>query len=119
MCSLSPSGRAQRAQGAQGRCGERRTGRLAAKLRSVAPVASERVTGVPSLTVRTGGDLGGDAPAYLIVEWPSAASATSFAGPQNTPCSAPSTAVTQARHGGRNGRVTSVTQVFYNTCVTV
>ena len=38
---------------------------------------------------------------------------------QNTPCSAPSTVVTQARHGGRNGCLTVVTQVFYNTCVTV
>jgi hypothetical protein len=34
------------------------------------------------------------------------------------PCSAPSTVATQARHGGRKGRLTAVTQVFYNTCVT-
>ncbi len=38
---------------------------------------------------------------------------------QNIPCSAPSTVVTQGRHGGRNGHLTAVTQVFYNTCVTV
>ena len=38
---------------------------------------------------------------------------------QNTPCSAPSTVATPARHGGRKGRLTAVTRVFYNTCVTV
>ncbi len=38
---------------------------------------------------------------------------------QNIPCSAPSTVATQARHGGRKGRLTAVTHVFYNTCVTV
>jgi len=38
---------------------------------------------------------------------------------QNTPCSAPSTAVTQGRHGGRNGRLTAITHVFHNTFVTV
>jgi len=31
---------------------------------------------------------------------------------QNTPCSAPSTVATQARHGGRNGCLTAVTQVL-------
>ena len=34
------------------------------------------------------------------------------------PCSAPSTVVTQGRHGGRKRCLTAVTQVFYNTCVT-
>ncbi len=38
---------------------------------------------------------------------------------QKMPCSAPSTAVTQGRHGGRNGHLTAVTQIFYNTCVTI
>jgi len=42
-----------------------------------------------------------------------------FCSMQNIPCSAPSTAVTQGRHSGRNGRLTVVTQVFYNTCVMV
>jgi len=27
--------------------------------------------------------------------------------------------VTQARHDGRKRRLTAITQVFYNTCVTV
>ena len=35
------------------------------------------------------------------------------------PCSAPSTGVTQDRHDGRKRRLTAVTQVSYNTCVTV
>ncbi len=42
-----------------------------------------------------------------------------FCSMQNIPCSAPSTVVTQARHGGRKGRLTAVTHVFYNTCVMV
>ncbi|MDQ2828191.1 MAG: hypothetical protein M3Y74_03970 [Chloroflexota bacterium] len=83
----------------------------AARLRSVALVASERVTGVPSLVVHAAGGLVGDVPACLVIERPSEAPAL--------PCSAPSTAVTQDRHGGRNGRLTAVTQVSYNTCVTV
>ena len=119
MCSLSPSGRAQRAQGARGRCGSAPVWEAAAKLCSVAPVASERVAGVPSLTVRAAGGLVGGVPACLavapsprpVVELPSEAPAL--------PCSAPSTGVTQGRHGGRKGRLTAVTQVFYNTCVTV
>ncbi len=40
---------------------------VAAKLRSVAPVASERVAGVPSLTVRAAGGLVGGVPACLAV----------------------------------------------------
>jgi len=56
---VSPSGRAQKAQGGRGRGGERPYWDAAAKLRSVAPVASERVAGVPSLTVRAGGGLVG------------------------------------------------------------
>ncbi len=39
----------------------------AAKLRSVAPVASERATGVPSLTMRAAGGLVGGVPACLVV----------------------------------------------------
>jgi hypothetical protein len=35
-----------------------------------------------------------------------------FCFKQNIPCSAPSTVVTQARHGGRNGRLTAITQVL-------
>jgi len=35
------------------------------------------------------------------------------------PCSAPSTGVTQDRHDRRKRRLTSITQVFYNTYVTV
>ena len=58
---------------------DRPTWEAAAKWRSVAPEASERVAGVPSLTVHAGGGLGEDAPAYPVVERPSAASATSFA----------------------------------------
>ena len=80
----------------------------AAKRRSVAPVASERGAGVPSLTVRADGDLVGGVPACLIVESaprpvvtpPSAASA-GFSVNENIPCSPPSPAVTQDRHGGR------------------
>jgi len=94
--------------GACGWCGERPYRDAAAKRRSVAPVASERGAGVPSLTVRAGGDLVGGVPACLIVESaprpvvtpPSAASA-GFSVNENIPCSAPSTVVTQDRHGGR------------------
>jgi len=39
----------------------------AAKLRSVAPVASERATGIPSLTMRAAGGLVGGVPACLVV----------------------------------------------------
>jgi hypothetical protein len=35
-----------------------------------------------------------------------------FCSMQNTPCSAPSTVATQARHGGRKERLTAVTQVL-------
>jgi len=54
---------------------ERPTGNAAAKLRSVSPVPSERVAGVPSLTMRAAGDLVGGVPACLVVEPPSTASA--------------------------------------------
>jgi len=84
---------------------DRPTWEAAAKWRSVAPGASERV-----------------AAACLVVERPSAASAasaTSFTACKTYLASAPSTVATQARHGGRKGRLTAVTHVFYNTCVTV
>ncbi len=68
--------------------------------------------------VRAAGGQAGGVPACLVVEQPSAAPAE-FSVNENTPCSAPSTAVTQGRHSGRKGRLTAVTQVFYNTCVTV
>ncbi len=67
---------------------------------------------------RCGRPIADGTPACLIVERPSAALAE-FSFNENIPCSAPSTAVTPDRHGGRNGRLTAVTQVFYNTCVTV
>jgi len=67
-----------------------------AKRRSVAPVASERVAGVPSLTVRAGGLVRG-VPACLVVTPPSAASAE-FSCHENTPCSAPSTVWTCSRN---------------------
>jgi len=83
----------------------------AAKLRSVAPVASERVAGVPSLTVRAAGGLVGGVPACLavasspclVVEPPSEAPAR--------PCSVPNAGVLsyskhtllRAFHGGHTG----------------
>ena len=90
----------------------------AAKLRSVAPVASERVAGVPSLTVRAAGGLVGGVPACLVVESaprpvvapPSAASAE-FCPGQNIPCSLPDPvflrgakdALLRVLHGGHTG----------------
>ena len=90
----------------------------AAKLRSVAPVACERVAGVPSLTVRAAGGLVGGVPACLVVESaprpvvapPSAASAE-FCPGQNIPCSLPDPvflrgakdALLRVLHGGHTG----------------
>ena len=54
---------------------ERPYGDAAAQSRSVAPGASERAAGVPSLTVRAAGGLVGGVPVCLVVEPPSAASA--------------------------------------------
>jgi len=53
----------------------------------VAPVAAERVAGVPSLTVRAAGGLVGGVPACLVVEPPSTASA-GFLCYGNTPSTA-------------------------------
>jgi len=73
----------------------------AAKLRSVAPVASERVAGVPSLTVRAAGGLVGGVPACLVVASPPRPVVEPPSEAPALPCSAPSTVVTQDRHGGR------------------
>ena len=70
-------------------------GDATAKRRSVAPVASERGAGVPSLTVRAGGGLGGDVPAGLVVTPPSAASAGVLSGSKHT--------LLRALHGGHTG----------------
>jgi len=82
----------------------------AARLRSVAPVACERVAGVPSLVVRAGGGLVGGVPACLVVEQPSAAPAV-FPCHENTPCSLPDVGVLsnskhtllRTLHGGHTG----------------
>jgi len=110
LCSVRPSGRAQRTQGARGRCEERPYWDAVAKRHSVAPVASERVAGVPLLTVRAAGSLGGGMPACLVVTPPSVASA-GFSVNENTPCSPPDPvflrgakdALLRALHGGHTG----------------
>ncbi len=71
----------------------------AAKLRSVAPVASERVAGVPSLTGRATGGLVGGVPACLVVDSSRRRATKRSAGrpyqalAQTLPCSAPNAGV--------------------------
>jgi len=83
----------------------------AAKLRSVAPVASERVAGVPSLTVRAAGGLVGGVPACLavapsprpVVERPSEAPALPCSPPNAGVLSSSKHTLLRALHGGHTG----------------
>ena len=84
---------------------------VAAKLRSVAPVASERVAGVPSLTVRAAGGLVGGVPACLAVASSPRRLVTPPSEAPALPCSPPDPvfsrgakdALLRVLHGGHTG----------------